>query len=183
MTGWPVYAGFTMMLLTVSLWYRWFLRPIVSGLGRVAALQLLLAVHCLRFISPISLVPGATVPGLATGFTLPQVLGDTTTALLALVGIGALRSGWRFATPWVWFTNLFGLLDLAVVAVQGVRFDFAAHVGAMFYVVVWLVPWLLVSHLAIFARLGRGSAGEILSPVPEDLAGAVGQPNSTTDDE
>jgi hypothetical protein len=64
MTVWPVYASFTMMLVTASLWYRWFLRPILSRLGRVPALQLLLAVHCLRFISPISLVPGVTVPGL-----------------------------------------------------------------------------------------------------------------------
>jgi len=155
MTSWPVYISFTAMLVTVSLWYRWFLGPILARLSAVSALQLLLAVHCLRFISPISLVPGVTVPGLATAFTGPQVLGDAATALFALVAIGTLRSGWRCATPWVWFTNLFGVLDLAVVAVQGVRFDFAAHVGAMFYIVVWLVPWLLISHMAIFAQLRR----------------------------
>lgn len=157
MIVWPVYASFTMMLVAISLGYRWFLRPLLDRVGQVPALQLLLAVHCLRFISPISLAPGATVPGLAAGFTGPQVLGDAATALFALVAVGTLRSGWRFATPWVWFTNLFGVLDLGIVAVQGIRFHFAEHVGAMFYVVVWLVPCLLISHTAIFARLSSGA--------------------------
>ena len=53
MTPWPVYVSFTMMLVTVSLWYRWFLGPILARLSAVSALQLLLAVQCLRFISPI----------------------------------------------------------------------------------------------------------------------------------
>ena len=56
---------------------------------------------------------------------------------------------------WVWFTNLFGFLDLAVITVQGFRYDFPEHVGGMFYVVAWFVPWLVVSHMVILAWLTR----------------------------
>jgi len=31
-------------------------------------------------------------------------------------------------------------------------------VGAMFYVVVWFVPWLLLSHVLLFKLLGRREA-------------------------
>jgi hypothetical protein len=55
----------------------------------------------------------------------------------------------------VWLTNLFGLVDLGIVTVQGLRFDFAEHVGAMFYVVASFLPWLLLSHVLIFKQLGR----------------------------
>jgi hypothetical protein len=94
-----------------------------------------------------------TLPGLSTEFTYPQVIGDVGTALFALIGIGALRAKKKWALGWVWFTNLFGAVDLAIIGVQGSRFDFAGHIGAMFYIAAWYVPWLLLSHVSIFARL------------------------------
>lgn len=148
-----LFSAVGLMLVTVTCIYRWFLAPALAKLTPVAALQALLVVHCFRFISPISLVPGVTVPGSSVEFTYPQVLGDVTSAILALITIAALRSGRRNAIALVWFTNLFGAFDLTVVTVQGLRFDFAEHVGGMFYVVVWFVPWLLVSHVVIFSRL------------------------------
>jgi hypothetical protein len=153
-----LYSSLGMMLVTVSCIYRWYLRPALAGLDPVLALQALLTVHCFRFISPISLVPGVTLPGLSTAFTYPQVVGDVGTAAFALIAIGSLRAGSRLALPWVWFTNLFGLLDLAIIGVQGTRYDFAAHVGAMFYIVAWFVPWLLLSHALIFSWLVNNRA-------------------------
>jgi hypothetical protein len=55
----------------------------------------------------------------------------------------------------VWLTNLFGVADLVVIGIQGTRFHFADHVGAMFYIVSWYVPWLLLSHGLIFGQLLR----------------------------
>ena len=63
------------MTVTVALFWRWFGSPRARSLEPFVALQVLLAVHCFRFISPISLMPGVTVPGLSTEFTYPQVLG------------------------------------------------------------------------------------------------------------
>jgi len=103
-------------------------------------------------------VQGVTVPGLSVEFTYPQVVGDVATAAFALMAIAALRAGAGWATGWVWFTNIFGLVDLGIVTVQGLRFDLAEHVGAMFYVVVWFVPWLLLSHVLLFKLLGRREA-------------------------
>ena len=150
-----VFISFALMLLTVSLLYRWFLKPSLVKLETTLALQFLLVVHCFRFISPISLVAGVTVPGLPPEFTYPQVIGDVGTALFALIGIALLRSHRKAAVGWVWFTNLFGLADLVVIGIQGARFDFFGHVGGMFYIVAWFVPWLLLSHVLIFSRLIR----------------------------
>ena len=147
--------SFGPMLFTAFCLYRWFLAPRLNQLPPEMALQVLVSVHCLRFVSPISLVTGVTVAGLSAAFTVPQVVGDMSTALFALIAIALLRSGSRQAVPWLWFVNLFGLVELVVVAVQGVRYEFAAHVGGMFYIAVWFVPCLLVSHSAIFARLRR----------------------------
>ncbi len=150
-----VYFGLGANLVAVSLVYRWFLRPVLARHDLDLRLQLLLLVHCFRFISPISLVAGVTLPGLSPQFTYPQVAGDVATALFALIGIHALRSRWRLAIPWVWLTNLFGVADLVVIGIQGTRFHFADHVGAMFYIVSWYVPWLLLSHGVIFGQLMR----------------------------
>jgi hypothetical protein len=151
-----VLASFSLMIVTVTCVYRWFFRPALAKLDPTVALQWVLVVHCFRFISPISLVHGVTLPGLSAEFTYPQVAGDVCTALFALIGIAALRSKRSWAVPWVWFTNLFGLVDLIVIGVQGSRFDFAGHIGAMFYIAAWFVPWLLLSHVSIFARLTSG---------------------------
>jgi hypothetical protein len=147
------FSALGLMLVTVWSMWRWFLSPWVARLDRTVALQVLLVVHCFRFISPISLVQGVTLPGLSVELTYPQVLGDIATAAFALVAIAALRADAGWAMGWVWFTNLFGFVDLGIVTVQGLRFDFAEHVGAMFYVVAWFVPWLLVSHVLIFQQL------------------------------
>jgi hypothetical protein len=150
-----VLVSFSAMLVTVSCIYRWFLSPALAKLEPALALQAIVAVHCFRFISPISLVPGVTLPGLSTEFTYPQVVGDVGTALFALIAIALLRARSSFAIPWVWFMNLFGLVDLVVIGIQGARFDFAGHIGAMFYIAAWYVPWLLLSHMLIFLRLAR----------------------------
>ena len=152
------------MLVTVNCLYRWFLRPALARLDPIVALQAVIAVHCFRFISPISLMHGVTVPGLSTEFTYPQVIGDVGTAALALLAIRALRQrGWA-ALSWVWFMNLFGAVDLAVIGVQGTRFHFAGHVGGMFYIVAWYVPWLILSHSIIFRRLMAPAVSPRASP-------------------
>ncbi|MEO8151997.1 MAG: hypothetical protein ABI605_02925 [Rhizobacter sp.] len=153
--------SFGPMLFTAFCLYRWFLAPRLNELPPDVALQVLVSVHCLRFVSPISLVAGVTVPGLSAEFTMPQVVGDMSTALFALIAISLLRSGSRHAVPWLWFVNLFGLVDLLIVAIQGVRHEFAAHVGGMFYIAVWFVPCLLVSHSALFTRLRRLGARQV----------------------
>jgi hypothetical protein len=148
-----VFVSFSAMLITVSCVYRWFLRPALSKLEPDVALQWIILVHCFRFISPISLVHGVTLPGLSPEFTYPQVIGDMTTAAFALIAIGALRSHAPWARSWVWFMNVWGLVDLIIIGIQGARFDFAGHIGAMFYIAAWYVPWLLLSHTLIFGRL------------------------------
>jgi hypothetical protein len=159
-----VFFSLSAMLVTVNCMYRWFLRPALARLDPIVSLQAVIAVHCFRFISPISLIHGVVVPGLSTEFTYPQVIGDVGTAALALWAISQLRSRGRAALPWVWLMNVFGAVDLAIIGVQGTRFHFAEHVGGMFYIVVWYVPWLLLSHWVIFRRLLDGRLALVADP-------------------
>src|SRR3954465_12207375 len=94
------FSALVLMLVTVCALWRWFVSPWMAKLERAVALQALLVVHCFRFISPISLVPGVTAPGLSVELTYPQVLGDIATAAFALVAIAALRAGPGWATGW-----------------------------------------------------------------------------------
>src|SRR5437667_11028660 len=87
-----LFSSFGMMLVTAACIYRWFLSPALAKLDPVLVLQILLAVHCFRFVSPVSLIPGVTVPGLSTAFTCPQVIGDTATVLFVFIEILAARS-------------------------------------------------------------------------------------------
>src|SRR5262245_55492622 len=112
-----VFFSLGMMLITVSCMYRWFAKPALPKLDSPTALQSILAVHCFRLISPISLMPGVTVPGLSPEFTYPQVIGDVGTALFALFAIRLLRSGSSVSIPWVWFTNIFGAVDLVIIGI------------------------------------------------------------------
>ncbi|MEM7435515.1 MAG: hypothetical protein AAF436_10220 [Myxococcota bacterium] len=146
-------ATFTGVLVTITLVYRWYVRPRLEGLELSTALQPLILLHCGRFIGPISLVPGVTLPTLAPEFAVPQAWGDYITAALALAAVVALRARWRSALLLVWLFSAFGIGDLVYAAVQASRFEAANHIGAMYYLLGWYVPALVVTHGAIVRML------------------------------
>lgn len=150
---------FAMMMITYTCVYRWYVKPAIRTVDPRKVLQGLILVHCGRFIGPISLIPGITLPGLSPKFAYPQALGDFATALFGLLAVYAIRRGWRMAIPWTVFFNVFGLADIAYAGVQMARFDAASYVGAMYYLLVLYVPLLVLSHILIFKRLRAGRAG------------------------
>ncbi len=72
-----IYLAMTFIgvLITLTLVYRWYVRPRLAKLDLFAALQPLILLHCGRFIGPISLVPGVTLPTMAPEFSVPQAWG------------------------------------------------------------------------------------------------------------
>ena len=54
-----------------------------------------------------------------SGFAEPAAIGDTITALLAMLSFVALGARWRFALVVVWVFNVFGAIDLVHALVQG----------------------------------------------------------------
>jgi hypothetical protein len=81
---------------------------------------------------------------------------ETRVALLALDGcltiaVSGLIDAFVMANYWA--KQHTGRRHLVVIGIQGTRFHFAEHIGAMFYIAAWFIPWLLLSHAVIFSRL------------------------------
>ncbi len=79
---------------------KWYVMPVLRALPRARALEPLLLFHCFRFIGLAFLIPGVTSQPLDPRFANPAAYGDLLAALLAFLGILALRRGWRTAIPY-----------------------------------------------------------------------------------
>src|SRR5215467_8614041 len=99
----------------VAAQYFW---PLLRTQTRGDALRPLLLLHSFRFIGLAFLVKGVVAPELPAAFAVPAAYGDLIAALLALVALAALRSG--FGIPLVWVFNLWGSADLLNAFYQAV---------------------------------------------------------------
>ena len=143
-------------LTTYGLIAKWYVMPSLLALPRARALVPLLLFHCSRFIGLAFLIPGVTSQPLDPRFANPAAYGDLLAALLALLGILALRQGWRAAIALVWVFNVEGILDLLNAVTQGLRYTEDGALGATFFIPAVVVPALLVTHVMVFIILLRG---------------------------
>ena len=137
----------------IAKWYVW---PLVRWRPMATALVPLLLFHSFRFVGLAFLIPGVTSEPLDPRFANPAAYGDLVAALLALLGILALRRGWRTAIPLVWVFNVEGTLDLLYAVMQGLRYTEDGTFGATFFIPMVVVPALLVSHVLMFVMLVKG---------------------------
>jgi hypothetical protein len=147
-----------MGLVAYGLIAKWYAMPALRALPRGAALVPLLLPHCFRFVGLAFLIPGVTSQPLDPRFANPAAFGDLLAALLAFLGILALRQGWRTAIPVVWVFNVEGTLDLVNAVTQGLRYTEDGTLGATFFIPMILVPGLLVTHVMIFIILVKGES-------------------------
>ena len=145
-----------MGLTTYGLVAKWYVMPSLLALPRARALVPLLLFHCSRFIGLAFLIPGVTSQPLDPRFANPAAYGDLVAALLAFLGILALRRGWRTAIALVWVFNVEGTLDLLNALTQGLRYAPDGSLGATYFIPAVVVPALLVTHVMIFIILVRG---------------------------
>jgi hypothetical protein len=103
------------------------------------------------------LIPGVVSPQLAsTVFARGLAYGDLAAATLALIALPALRN--RLAGPLVWIFNIFGTADLLNAFYQGNRLSLAdtpGLLGAGYFIPIFVVPLLLVTHALVFSLLVR----------------------------
>jgi hypothetical protein len=115
-------------------------------------------------LAPLALLHALRTVGVP--FALPEVLdapawvgrqigyGDLVTSLLALGALITLRPGSRLAMVFVWLFNVVGFADILNGMQLGARYELVAHtIPAYWWIQVYLVPALLISHLVIFALL------------------------------
>jgi hypothetical protein len=137
--------------------YIW---PAISKRERAEALRPILVVHGFRYIGLAVLIPGVVSPQLsATEFARGLAYGDLAAAILALIALAALRT--RLAEPLVWIFNIFGTADLLNAFYQGSRLslpDTPGLLGAGYFIPIFGVPLLLVTHVLVFRLLMRKEA-------------------------
>jgi len=141
---------FISSLLVIALLAKWVLAPWLVRQSQREALFWLTLPHAFRYIGMVFLVPGIVVQPLPADFAIPAAYGDLLTAVLALLALVMLRSGWKGAMAAVWVFNVVGTVDL-LNALRHV--DVAPNLGAAWYIPTLFVPLLLVTHFMIFARL------------------------------
>ncbi len=141
---------FVMSLVVWGLIAKWLLAPWLERMSLHQALLYLTLPHAFRYMGMVFLVPGVVAQPLPGTFAIPAAYGDLTTALLALLTLIALRSGWAWTLALVWLFNIVGTVDLLNALRQpNVVPDF----GATWYIPTLFVPLLLVTHFMFFARL------------------------------
>ena len=137
--------------------YIW---PALSQREPAEALRPILVLHGFRYIGMAVLVPGVVFPGLAaTVFARELAYGDLAAATLALIALAALRT--RFSGMLVWIFNVFGTADLLNAFYQGSRLSLADSpglLGAGYFIPIFGVPLLLITHVLVFRLLMRKEA-------------------------
>jgi len=145
--------------------YIW---PAISKRERAEALRPILVLHGFRYIGLAVLIPGVVSPELSrTVFAQGLAYGDLATAILALIALAAVRT--RLFEPLVWIFDIFGTADLLNAFYQGSRISLAdtpGLLGADYFIPVFGVPLLLVTHVLVFSLLLRKDVA-----VPSSVAG------------
>ena len=135
----------------IGWWYIW---PRLRVQARRDALMPLLFVHALRHVGLTLLATLAFATGVPADFAAQLGYGDLTAGLLALLAIIALRMRWSFALVIVWVMNIWGLIDLVNVGIQGVRLNVTgANLGVTWIIATMFVPVLYVTHSLMIAVL------------------------------
>ncbi len=143
---------FVLSLVVWGLIAKWLLAPWLEKKSPHDALFWLTLPHAFRYMGMVFLVPGVVARPLPDAFATPAGYGDLVTAVLALLALIALRTGWARALALVWLFNIVGTVDLLnALRHANVVPDF----GAAWYIPTFFVPLLLVTHFLMFARLLR----------------------------
>lgn len=92
-------------------------------------------------------------PQLPYSFALPTAIGDSLTAVLALISLIALQQRWSSAKYWVLVCNTIGSIDLAIALPHAAAIKAAIYLTGQWYVPAAIVPLMIVSHTMIWRIL------------------------------
>ncbi len=155
---WNVTVAFGLVAWgVVASQYIW---PAIRNREQADALKPMLVLHGFRYIGMAVLIPGVVSAELSGSFFARGLAyGDLAAASLALIALAALRTRWSAALVWIF--NLLGTLDLLNAFYQGSRISLAEKpggLGAAYFIPIFGVPLLLVTHVLVFRLLMRKEA-------------------------
>jgi hypothetical protein len=148
---------FALSLLISGLVAKWYIAPALNKLPMQAALVPLFLVHTLRYLPSSGFAPGQVDPNIPMDAMAGIAYGDLASALLALIAVVFLQSGWRGAITVAWVVNVITSLDwlnAGYLAASSRMVTYA--MGGNWYIISYYVPVIGVIHVMIFARLFKG---------------------------
>lgn len=157
-------AQVTFATVVYALIYRWYIAPRLASQPLLVALQPLLFVQAFRFTGLTLAAAGQVDPAVPSDVLLQAGLGDMLTALLALLALVLARRGAAATVPVAWVVTVVGLLDFVNVARIVAQSNLISYdIGAMWLALIWYVPLVLISLLAMLGLLihRRPASGEI----------------------
>src|SRR6516225_8044962 len=127
------------IVATRYIWPELRLRP------RAEALRPLLILHSFRFIGLAFLVPGVVSPDLPSAFAQSAAYGDIIAAMLALLALMSLPTGFGIVIAWIF--SLWGTADLFNAFYQANHAGLTAgQLGSTYFIPTFIVPLLLITH-------------------------------------
>ncbi len=153
----PFAASVTFGLLAwgaVCVNYIW---PWMRELPLHSAVRPILHLHLFRYIGLAFIVPGVVGPNLQAAFAAPAAYGDL--IAMALAWVALMTGSGRYSRIAVWAFSVWGISDLLFAFYQGtigVVIE-PASLGAAWFLPTVIVPFLLWTHVLVFAMLLRTS--------------------------
>lgn len=92
-------------------------------------------------------------PGMPAEFAIPTVIGDSATAVLALLAFVSLMRGARIGYPLAWLTTVVGIADGLHAMTTAAQLGVAEHLAAQWFVPAINMPLMGVCHAAAILAL------------------------------
>lgn len=153
----------TVGTLTILILLGWWKVPRINQWTKQVDFRWLIAVHLTRFVGFYFLALCRNGE-LACRFARPAGIGDAITAVgAALLLMWPLLRGRKPSKPPIDIWNVFGFLDIIIVAFTAFRVGLSDRVGMeplrtlpLMLLPTFVVPLIIASHILIFVRLRRG---------------------------
>jgi hypothetical protein len=143
---WFLVAWATIAKLLVS--------PVIERFDINDKLAVWLAPQLFRVLG-VGLLVQNLAPDLPQSFALPTAIGDSLTAMAALIAIIALRQRWSSARLFVLVCNIVGSVDLMIALPHAAVIKAAIYLTGQWYVPAAILPLMIVSHVMIWRTLLR----------------------------
>lgn len=145
-------VAITMFVWSYAL-VRW-LRPWMRTQTMAVAMTPILLLHATRANGIGFVLDGVVAPSLVHDMAVPAAAGDVISSIVAIVCLFAWKHGERTGKFFAWSFSIVGMIDLVMVAVLvGMYQVRPGDLGAMYLIVVGVVPGLIITHLLVIERL------------------------------
>jgi hypothetical protein len=133
----------------------WFVAPYLAEQPIRKVMLLLLAPHVAHHVGLAVLVPGVVGEHFPTDFAVIIAIGEPTMLGLMLLSMWALRSGSGLAVPLLWIFTVAGFAYNIAAVIDGIvlRSSLIERLHSHWYVSVFYVPLLAVSHVLVLLNL------------------------------